>query len=285
MKRILVVGKGSYIGQSFKRWLEQYPEKYEVGIVNVKNGAWKKIDFSQYEVVVCFVGIAHINNIKEDMKSLFYSVNRDLSFQIAKWAKEHGVKHHILLSSMNVYGDYCDCIIDRNKENPTSFYGDSKLQGDAAIRKLECENFVVSYVRPPFVYGKGCTGNYKIISNIAQRSPIFPTYENKKSMIYIDNLCEFIRMTIDRRQGGILTPQNKELISVVDLVREIAKCHNKKIFFTGGLNWLIKPMCKITKMFKKAFANDYYAPKISDYWDNKYCLVCFEESIKRTEFD
>ena len=283
MKKVLIVGKDSYVGESFKRWLEQYPERYEVSIVASKNGAWKEADFSKYDTVVDFAGIAHINNITEEMRDLFYSVNRDLSIDIATWAKEHGVKHFIIFSSMNVYGDYCDSITDRAAEAPTSFYGDSKLQGDIGIRKLEDEYFIVSYMRPPFVYGKNCTGNYNRISKIAKKTPIFPTFRNKKSMIYIDNLCEFVRLVIDERLGGVLTPQNKELVSTSDLVREIAKINGKKIWFTGLFNWAIKPACKMTRFVRRAFADDCYVPELSRYWDNKYCVVSFEESVKRTE--
>lgn len=283
MKKVLIVGKDSYIGEAFYKWLKKYPEQYAVDIVSSKNYEWKKVDFYQYDTVVNFAGIAHINNITEEMKPLFYSVNRDLSIEIATWAKDHGVKHFIVFSSMNVYGDYCENITDRNAEHPTSFYGDSKLQGDIGIRKLEDENFTVAYIRPPFVYGKGCPGNYNIISKIAKKTPIFPTYKNKKSMIYIDNLCEFLRLVIDARLGGILTPQNKELKSTADLVRAIAKVNGKRILFTGIFNWLVTLTCRRVKLVRKAFVNDCYEPELSNYWDYVYCVVSFEDSINSTE--
>ena len=283
MKKVLIIGKDSYIGKSVKQWLEQYPEKYVVEIVQAKNRAWKQVDFWQYETVIDFAGIAHIKNITDDMKELFYSVNRDLSIEIATWAKAHGVRHFIIFSSMNVYGDYCDSIADRNAENPSSFYGDSKLQGDIGIRKLEDKNFIVSYIRPPFVYGKYCTGNYKVISRIAKKIPVFPTYKNKKSMIYVDNLCEFVRLVIDERLGGILTPQNKELVSTAELVRKISECNEKKVWFTSMFNWIIKPACAVIRVIRRAFADDCYNLEISNYWNFKYCIVSFEESIRRTE--
>ena len=283
MKKILVVGKDSYVGESFKKWMAQFPDKYQVDIVSPLDGAWRSADFTAYDTVVDFAGIAHINNITEQMRELFYSVNRDLSIEIATHAKAAGVKHFIIFSSMNVYGDYCDNISDRNAESPTSFYGDSKLQGDIGIRKLESEDFLVSYMRPPFVYGKGCSGNYNSISKIAKKTPIFPTYRNKKSMIYIDNLCEFVRMVIDNRLGGILTPQNKELVSTADLVREIAKNTGRKIWFTGLFNWAIGPACKMTRMVRRAFADDCYLPELSNYWNYDYCVVSFSESVRRTE--
>lgn len=265
------------------RWLGKYPTQYETSIVSTLNYDWKKKDFSKYDTVVDFAGIAHINNITPDMEGLFYSVNRDLTIEIGKYAKEHGVKHLIYFSSMNVYGDYCDNIKDRTSVNPTSFYGDSKLQGDLGLEKLEDENFKVAHLRPPFVYGKGCSGNYNSISKIAKKTPIFPDFKNKKSMIYIDNLCEFVRLVIDNETDGYLTPQNKELVSTADLVREIAINYGKKIWFTRLFNWIIPIGNKVTRLVRRAFANDCYVIELSDYFDWKYCVVSFEESIKRTE--
>lgn len=283
MKKVLILGKGSYIGEALKCWLEQYPEKYDVSIVSTLDGEWKKADFSGLDSVVDFAGIAHINHIKKSMEELFYSVNRDLTVEMGKYAKEHGVRQFVFFSSMNVYGDSCNNITDRNKVNPTSFYGNSKLQGDVGLWKLQDDSFQVASLRPPFVYGKGCTGNYNTISKIAKMTPVFPDFKNKKSMIYIDNLCEFVRLIIDDGVGGIFTPQNKELVSTADLVREIAKISNRKIWFTKLFNWCIPVGNKIIRQIRRAFGNDCYDLKLSDYYDFKYCVVDFAESVRRTE--
>lgn len=283
MKQVLIIGKNSYIGKSLKTWLDNYPQQYSTDIVGARNGLWKNADFTKYEVVIDLAGIAHINNITKVMKPVFYSVNRDLSIEIAAWAKGHGIKYFVLFSSMNVYGDFCDNLSDRKNTNPTSFYGESKLQGDLGVQKLEDDEFNVAIIRPPFVYGKGCTGNYNIISKIAKKTPVFPTYRNKKSMIYIDNLCEFVRLVIENESKGVFTPQNRELISISELVREIAKSNNHKIIFTGLFNWMIKPMCFLTRQARKAFADDCYAVSISDYFGFRYSLVPFADSIRITE--
>ncbi len=283
MKSILIIGKESYIGESLYKWISKYELQYDVNIVSPINYKWKNVDFTKYDVVIDLAGIAHIMNITNDMKKNFYTINRDLTIEIGQHAKLYGVKHFIFFSSMNVYGDYCQEVTDRNKVNPTSFYGDSKLQGDNGIQALSNETFVVTSIRPPFVYGKGCKGNYNTISKIAKKTPIFPTYKNKKSMIYIDNLCEFVRMVIEYKTGGILTPQNKELVSTADLVYEISKVCNHKIIFTGAFNWLIKLGIKLNKMMRKAFSNDCYARELSDYYDWEYCVVDFSTSIKKVE--
>lgn len=283
MKNVLILGKKSYIGESLYKWLLQYPELYHVEIVSTLNYEWKNTDFSRFETVINFAGIAHINNITPDLKDLFYSVNRDLTIEIGKYCKKMGIKHLIHFSSMNVYGDYCDNIKDRDVVNPTSFYGDSKLQGDKGLAELEEDDFIVSYMRPPFVYGKGCSGNYNSISKIAKMIPVFPNYNNKKSMIYIDNLCEFVRLVIDNKLGGYLTPQNEEIVSTARLVKEIAHCNGKKIWFTSLFNLFIPLGNRLTKQIRRAFADDCYLHELSDYFGFEYCIVGFEESIEKTE--
>lgn len=283
MKKVLILGKDSYLGESLYSWLKKYPDSYEIDLAVTKDGEWKNKNFANFDTVVNFAGIAHINNITPDLEGLFFSVNRDLAVEMCTWAKEHGVKQFIQFSSMNVYGDYCGVVTDRTKTNPTSFYGRSKLEGDEGIHKLADENFTVASIRPPFVYGKGCKGNYNTVRKLALKLPVFPTYRNKKSMIYIDNLCEFIRLTIDAGVGGIFTPQNRELVSTSELVNEITKNNQHKILRTSIFNWAIPILMRIIGLAKKAFIDDSYCLELSDYYDWKYCVVSFEDSIKRTE--
>lgn len=283
MKKVLILGRNSFIGESLFLWLTQYPNLYQVKIVGTVNNEWKEEYWRDVDTVVNFAGLAHINNITSDMEKTFYSINRDLAIEMCSWAKDNGANQFIQFSSMNVYGDFCGYVIDRNKENPTSFYGRSKLEGDIGIHKFADDNFKVASVRPPFVYGKGCKGNYNTVRKLALKLPVFPTYKNRKSMIYIDNLCEFIRLTIDSGKGGIYTPQNRELVSTSDFIVEIAKNNGRKPLTVSIFNKFIPYLMNIMHSAKKAFIDDSYALDLSDYYGWSYCVVNFEESIRRTE--
>ena len=286
MRRVLILGDDSYIGIKIKAWLDIFSTEYKTGIVSSRDGRWKtEADFSQYETVVNLAGLAHINNITEEMRPKFYAINCDLPITLGKWAKEHGVKHFIHFSSMNVYGDFCDDLKSRDCEKPTSFYGDSKYQGDLGLRELEDKTFKVSYVRPPFVYGKGCKGNYNTVVKLALKVPFFPNYPNKKSMIYIDNLCEFIRMVIDTELDGVLTPQNKELVSTCDLIQAIAMAHGRVLHTPSIFNPIIWIAVKMTRKIRRGLGNDNYTQKLSDYFNYQYCVVSFRDSVEQTEND
>lgn len=257
MKHILIAGTQSYIGDSFKEYMAQWPEKYTVTELETKGLKPEPQMFEDIDSIYCVAGIAHIKETA-DNRHLYFDVNRDLVVEIAKNARAAGVKQFILLSSMSVYGLEMGRISKTTTPNPTSAYGQSKLQADEEIKKLEDDNFKFCCLRPPMVYGKGCKGNYQSLRTFALKSPIFPQYDNKRSMIYIGNLCEFVKECIDRKKSGLFFPQNAEYTRTSDMVREIAKAHGKKIQLTRAFNWAIK-ICTI-RVVKKVFGDLVYEP-------------------------
>lgn len=286
MKKIIITGANSFIGTRFENWLGKYPVKYKVDTIDMKNELWKEIDFSLYDVVFHVAGIAHIKEKKEN-QALYYKVNRDLAFETAKKAKTDGVKQFILLSSMSIYGIENGIIDENTPLNPKSIYGKSKLQAEELIRPLECDNFKVVILRPPMIYGKGCKGNYPKLAKMALKVPIFANVDNKRSMIYIDNFCEIIRMLIDDDLNGLFFPQNSEYVKTSEMVRLIAKSHGKNIRLTKLFNPILRLMN--IKIINKVFGDLVYDKRLSHNLitinsdDENYELVSFNESISRTE--
>ncbi len=284
MKNILITGKNSYIGTSLENWLMREPDKYKVDTVDMKNGSWKEKDFSQYDVVFHVAGIAHVSSDPK-MEDLYYKVNRDLTIETAEKAKAECVKQFIFMSSIIVYGDSSSGkrVIDRNTV-PTSsnFYGNSKLQAEEGIKDLETDDFKIVVLRPPMIYGKGSKGNYPRLANMAKKIPVFPDIENERSMLYIDNLCEFIKVMIDYDETGLYFPQNKEYVKTSELVRTIAEVHGKRIMMTKVFNGPLRLMFGIG-MVNKVFGNLVYEKSMSDYDKANYRIRTFRESIELTE--
>src|SRR5690606_7124221 len=117
-------------------------------------------------VVIHVAGIAHVKETKENA-DLYYKVNRDLAFEVAKKAKNEGVKQFIFLSSMSVYGIETGIIKINTPTNPKTNYGRSKLEAEELISSIESDSFKVAILRPPMIYGKGCKGNYIRLANLA----------------------------------------------------------------------------------------------------------------------
>jgi len=278
-KRILITGRDSYIGVSFEKWCNTFKDEYIVDTIDMIGDNWMSYSFSDYDVVLHVSGIVHSKGTKKK-KSLYYEVNTELSKKTALKAKNEGVKQFIFLSTMSIYGIEKGNIDLFTKPHPTSSYGKSKLEAEKHIRALECDSFKVAVLRPPMVYGRGCKGNYPLMVKFIKLSPVFPLVDNLRSMIFIDNLCEFLRLLVDTGNSGLYFPQNKEYICITDMAKEIAKAHNKKLIF---IKWLT-PLMMLTH-FKKTntrFANLIYNKNIS-ITDFEYCVVDFEKSIIMTE--
>jgi len=280
MKRILVTGKNSYVGTNLEKWLDDTPQNsYVIDSISLRSDAWKDKDFSEYDVVFHVAGIAHIKETKENA-NLYYKVNRDLAFEVAKKAKVEGVKQFIFLSSMSVYGIEKGVISKNSPIKPKSNYGKSKYQAEELILSLEDNNFTISILRPPMIYGKGCKGNYIRLAKLALKTPIFPDFDNKRSMIYIDNFSEFVKRIIDNNQSGIFCPQNDEYIKTTDMVELIAKTHGKKIKVTRFFNPFVNLMLK-NGTVNKVFGDLIYDKDLSQL--ERYEQISLIDSIKYTE--
>src|SRR5699024_7393635 len=115
---------------------------------------------------------------------------------------------------------------------PKSNYGKSKLQAEQQIKTLDNEHSRIPLIRPPMIYGKGCKGNYQALAKFSLKSRFFLDIHNRRSMIYIDNLSEFIRMLIDQYAYGLFFPQNKEFVCTSLMVKMIAEKHGHNITLT-----------------------------------------------------
>lgn len=286
MKRILITGAGSYIGTSFENWVSQWPEKYQVETLSVRGDDWKNEHFGKFDSIFHVAGIAHVD-AKAEMEALYYKVNRDLTIEVAKKAKADGAKQFIFMSSIIVYGDSSKIgqkkIITRDTEpNPANFYGNSKLQAEVGIKPLEDEDFKIVIVRPPMIYGKGSKGNYPILAKVAQNIPIFPDIDNERSMLHIENLCEFIKVMIDYEESGLFFPQNKEYVNTSEMVRLIAEVHGTKVRLTKVFNPIIWLMFGIG-IINKVFGNLAYEKSMSEYDNTNYRIRDFRESIELSE--
>jgi len=279
MKKILITGVNSYVGNSFAEWIKDYPNDYSVDKISVRGDDWKEADFSVYDTVLHVAGIAHRKETNKN-KNIYYRVNRDLTYKIAEKAKNEGVKQFIFLSTMSVYGLNTGVIDENTPLKPNNSYGESKLQAEKLLQGLDDSFFKITIIRPPMIYGKGCKGNYRRLKYLALKTPVFPNIKNKRSMIYIDNLSIFIKKIIDNFNNGVYRPQNKEYVNTSDMVQKIANIHGKKIKFIKIFNPLINNFN--LRILNKVFGNLVYE---KDEQKNADCdnFIDFNLSIKLTE--
>jgi UDP-glucose 4-epimerase len=282
MFNILITGTNSYVGENVKNYiLRKASELFCIDTVNTMNNAWKGADLSIYDVVYHVAGIAHVN-ANPKMEPIYYKVNRDLTIEVARKAKEAGVKQFIFMSSQIVYHESKsikpEVLTCETKPNPNGFYGDSKLQAELELLQLNSDSFKVCILRPPMIYGPNSKGNFPRLVRLARKTPIFPEWHNKRSMLYIDNLAEFVRQAILRNLEGTYYPQNREQSDTVEIIRFFAKEAGHRIWITRLLNPFVWLGSFVLQPLNKMFATYYYDPGMSKY-DFDYQLVSLEESL------
>lgn len=282
--KVLIIGKDSYIGNYVDEWLSSNGN--QVQQLDVLNNSWKTFNYCSYDAIVHVAGIAHRPDCQD--WELYKRVNTDMPIHIAQMAKEQGVKQYVFFSTMGVYGIEKklkpNVIDEKTPLCANSMYGKSKLMAEEGLAKLQSDVFNVVCVRPPSVYGKGCRGNYiSGFSTIVEKLPIFPmAYQNvKQSMLYIDNLCEFVRLAIENRLSGAYCPQDDRSVSAIEILNSIAngkglKRANSRLF------GLFVRMLSFLPLVNKAYGGIEYSRSLSTIEGLDYVVVSFEEGMRRT---
>jgi UDP-glucose 4-epimerase len=262
LKKVLITGANSYVGTNVEKWLMKEPENFYVETLDMKDPNWKSFDFSRFDIVFHVAGIAHVST-KKSMKDLYFKVNRDLTIEVAKKAKESGVKQFIFMSSMIVYNSKETKITIETMPNPDNFYGLSKLEAENQLKMFKNENFTISIIRPPMIYGPNSKGNFGKLKKLSLKVIIFPNYQNKRSMLFIDNLSIFIKYIIDYKQNDLVVywPQNDSYSSTSNLVEAIRKINNKKTIKFKVFNPIISILKNKIQFLNKMFSDFYYDMK------------------------
>lgn len=287
MHKVLITGMHGYIATNIKEYLDKNSSQYAVEQLDLRDNEWRNTDFSDVDVIVHTAGIVHSPQL--DDWDEYKKVNVDLSLNLAKKAKLEGVRHFIFFSTMAVYGKdkglSGEIVITKDTPiAPTSLYGKSKAIAERELKKMCSDDFIVTIVRPPNVYGKGCKGNYiPKFTSITRMLPVIPAaYQNvKQSMIYIENLCELVRLEIENPKAEVLIPQDISPISACELMSAIAQNMGK-----SGRTSVILGVCIYMLSFlpivKKAYGGIAYSEKDSSHFNNEYVIFNFKEAMRKT---
>ncbi len=271
--KTLIIGKTSYIGTNICAFLNL--KGFLAETVSVRNGV-KDIDFSDTDAVVHCAAVVHKN--EKEFFNQYYDVNVRLAVETALKAKSQGASLFVFISTMSVYGDGVTKISRDTKTAPTSLYGKTKLEAERELEKLSDDSFKVAIVRPPMVYGKDCPGNYRKLSSLVKKIPVFPKADNKKSMLYVENLSFFIYGIIKDKLEGVFMPMDNEYVSTSYMAEVIAKTIGKKIIISAFLGVLVKCF-KCFGIVRKAFGTLYYDEDCA----SKIYYIDFEKAIEDTE--
>lgn len=259
MKKILLTGKNGQLSIAVSEYLNGKSLSSER--ISLRGSEWQSIDLTDYSTIVHIAGVVPKNGVKPED---FYNVNYRLTEEFAKKAKESGVKHFIYLSSMSVYGIEPQISVKKGTITkktpclPKSDYGKSKLLAEESLKKLQDENFKLTIIRTPSIYGKGKTEYLDQYRHLVEKFNRIPkAFVNRyKSIICIDNLCELIYLIIKNEITGIICPDDGK-ISAFDICKAI------------------NPKKGISKLFGVIFSILQFSDRIRDY----YGAICYSSDL------
>lgn len=253
MKTILVTGASGFVGQ---RFCVSSKDRYSIKTVSLQNVPVEDLDLAGVDVILHLAGIAHRMEKTED--SLYYEVNYELTKNLAQAAKQAGVGHFLFVSTIKVYGDDYELLTPETKCIPNDAYGKSKLMAEEALKDLESDDFKVSIVRPPLIYGFGVKGNLLRLIELVEKKKYIPLgkINNQRSMVGIDNLIALLNRIIELKVAGTFLVQDSGAVSTSKLILQIAKEKENQIVLVSipkvlrGTLKLIAP-----QIFKRLFGS------------------------------
>ncbi|MFW3412520.1 NAD-dependent epimerase/dehydratase family protein [Aliarcobacter butzleri] len=242
--KLLITGSNGFIGNYF---INNYKSKYNIKTFSFLKDDINTLDCNTIDIVFHLSALVH--QMDGASTNEYEKINVIQTIELAKKAKESGVKHFVFMSTVKVYGEETNSKYTENTVcNPEDDYGKSKLKAEQELQKLEDENFKISIIRTPIVYGYGVKANIKNLINLVNKVPVLPfgKIKNKRSMVYIGNLCHLVDKIIIQKKSGIFLACDDEPLSTSKLIDLIAKNLAKKTYlikipFFESLLKILKP--------------------------------------------
>jgi len=280
MKQVLITGANSYVGDAVQRHL--VAAGHGVTVLDMIGDGWRTADFSPFDAVFHVAGIAHLKEKKRN-KDAYFAVNADLPIDVANRAKESGCGQFIFMSSMSVYAGYENIRITAGTPySPLGYYGHSKLKADLALQKMDSDRFRVAVLRPPMIFGKGCKGNFPRLVRLARSLPVFPKIQNQRSMLYMGNFCELVRLIVETNSAGVFFPQNAEYFCTSEMVERIAELSGKKLRTTRACNGPVRLFYPLLPPLRKLFGSLTYGQEMSDHFEGRYRIADNRKSLEES---
>ena len=245
MIKILLTGGSGFIGN---RLLQNNLFSNAITVGNTFPGKGVKFikiplsEFSDYssalsdiDVVVHLAGKADVKNDNESLDD-YLKINSLATLNLARQAIKADVKRFIFISSIKVLGETNNIgkpFAAGDPLNPKNAYSMSKADAETGLIKL-CENSGMDFViiRPPLVYGAGVKGNFStLLQLVSMKVPLpFGSVKNKRSMISINNLNDFICLCVEAEnaKNKIFLVSDDHDLSLSELLNLLNRTKNYK---------------------------------------------------------
>ena len=280
---VLITGSTGFIGSYF---INQYSSQFVVNTFSFLRDNFDTLKLDGIDCVVHCGALVHQMK-REPSYDEFFDSNVNHTLQMAIKAKANNVKQFIFISTIKVFGEESKKIFDENSPtSPKDDYGLTKKIAEEKLFELEDKNFKVAILRLPLVFGPGVKANFRSLINIVNQFKILPlgSINNKRSIVFVGNVCHYIFQIIKLRERGIFIANEDESFSTSELINQISKALGKNIILFSIP--LFNQILKIVKpkyyqrLFENLEVDNSLTKKILKIKKNKYsCNQSFKETI------
>ncbi len=199
------------------------------------------------EVVHLAARVHVMNESSPDLLSEFRRVNVEGTASLARQAAAHGVSRFVFLSSIKVNGEFTGAgqpFAATDVPAPGDPYGVSKYEAEQKLWQIATETGMeVVVLRPPLVYGPGVKGNFIRLMRVLDKQVPLPlgAIQNQRSLIYLDNLVDVIRvcLTHPKAAGKTFLVSDGEDVSTPELIRRIAAAFGRRpLLLPVPVSWM-----------------------------------------------
>ncbi|MFN3666211.1 MAG: NAD-dependent epimerase/dehydratase family protein, partial [Sediminibacterium sp.] len=215
------------------------------------------INNHRIEVIIHLAGKAH------DLKNTstaneYYEVNTELTKKVYDIFRLSNARQFYFMSTVKAVADSANNPLSEDtRANPITVYGKSKYAAEEYLMAHRNNNQQVYILRPCMIHGNGNKGNLNLLYGYVRRNLPWPlaSYDNKRSFLYIDNLCFVIGKMIEKRTiiPGIYNVADSDSLSTNQLIAIMSTELGKRPFFLYVPRVIVETFASVGTVLKLPF--------------------------------
>jgi len=246
--KIVITGATGFVGKYLIKYFESTQDR--IVTKSVRYVASQQFDFEDSDAIIHLSGKAH--DLKKNVKKSDYE---EANFKLTKQLYDSFLKSKasvfIFLSTVKAVADTTNQdITEETIPSPKTYYGISKLKAEYYIFSREIpKGKRVFILRPCMIHGPGNKGNLILLSRFFSKGLPWAlgSFKNKRSFLSVENLSFIIKEILQNNSclSGIYNVADNEPVSTNELIRLLAKAHNKREMIWNIPTFLIKCLAKL----------------------------------------
>lgn len=232
---ILITGSNGFVGAHLAPALIQ--QNYSLKPINRStfDGITPVTDWSKplaegIDTVIHLAARVHLmQDSSADPLTTYRATNTESTLNLAQQAADSGVRRFIFLSSIKVNGEGRNTpYTEQDIPAPIDPYAISKWEAEQGLLEISAKTGMeVVIIRPPLIYGAGVKANFlRLLQWIEKGRPLpFGNISNRRSLLYIGNLVDAIRICIEHPAAAnqVFLLSDNESISTTELSLKLSK--------------------------------------------------------------